>query len=88
MRFLVLYTMKPEARAEAVEKFMATGGLPPEGVTMLGRWHDVSGLRGFTLCEADSVVPAARWCREWAEHLEQEVIPVMTDEEAAEVLGG
>ena len=88
MRFMVTYTIKPEARPAAVEKFVETGGPPPEGVTMLGRWHDAGLLRGYTLCESDSVVQVAKWTREWADHITQEVVPVLNDEEIGQVLAG
>ncbi|WP_431825340.1 DUF3303 domain-containing protein [Burkholderia sp. F1] len=27
-----------QSRAEAIDRFRLTGGLPPSGVTLLGRW--------------------------------------------------
>lgn len=35
MLFTLAWTHSPQARNETITKFMATGGMPPEGVQML-----------------------------------------------------
>ncbi len=35
----------------AVARFLETGGAPPEGVKMLGRWHGMNG-QGFAISES------------------------------------
>jgi hypothetical protein len=85
MQFMVSYRIKPEHRTAAISRFMETGGPPPDGVTMHGRWHGASGGGGFTLAEADSVEAVAAWCHQWADLLAFRIEPVMNDEEAARV---
>jgi Protein of unknown function (DUF3303) len=57
MKFMLTFTWAPDARIreEAIERFRKTGGLPPTGVTLLGRWTraDLSG--GFDLLEAEDL---------------------------------
>ena len=43
MLFKFAWTHTPEARDETVKKFMATGGMPPEGVEFISRYHNVDG---------------------------------------------
>ena len=85
MQFMVSFTIKPEHRSATIKRFMETGGPPPEGVTMLGRWHGASGGRGFTVAESDSIEAVATWCHQWADLLSFHIEPVMNDEEAARV---
>ena len=60
MQFHITYEFVPEARSEAQKRFLETGALPPEGVTMMGRWHSVEGLRGFMIAESDGTVRAGK----------------------------
>jgi hypothetical protein len=38
MKFLLTFTLPAATRDEAMARFLATGGQPPPGVTLLGRW--------------------------------------------------
>ena len=44
MKFHITYEFSPNDRDEIQAQFKETGGLPGEGVTMLGRYHAVEGL--------------------------------------------
>lgn len=89
LKFISMYEFRPENRDAAVQRFMGGGGAPPpEGVQMLGRWHDVSMLRGFTLSEATDASALAKWSHDWADLLSIESVPVIDDEELGQVLGG
>ncbi|MDH3377074.1 MAG: DUF3303 domain-containing protein [Gammaproteobacteria bacterium] len=88
MHFITIWTFKPEQSKDAIERFKATGAMPPEGVTMLARWHDVAGNRGFAISECDDAVAASKWCHEWSDLLTFEVIPVLSDEQLGAVLAG
>lgn len=85
MQFMVSFKIKPEHRSAAISRFLETGGPPPSGVKMLGRWHGASGSRGYTVAEADSVEAVATWCHQWADLLIFRIEPVLNDEEAARV---
>jgi hypothetical protein len=47
MLFKFAWQHSPSARDTTIKKFMETGGMPPEGLTMLSRYHNVDGSGGF-----------------------------------------
>ena len=49
MLFHISYEFSPNNRDEAQKRFKETGGLPPDGVTMEGRWHSAVRHQGFPL---------------------------------------
>ncbi len=87
MKFISIYTYKPEQAIAASERFRETGGMPPEGIKMIGRWHDIGGGRGFVVYETDDPIAMSKWTEEWGDLSAMEVVPVIDDEEAAKVLG-
>ena len=86
MIFLTMYRWKPENRKAIVARFMETGGQPPNGVKLLGRWTDVAGGRGFTLTEADDIIAAGTFFYAWNDLMTFETVPVINDEQLAKVL--
>ena len=42
-----------------IERFKETGALPPEGVTLLGRWFGMNG-QGFAVVEASDAKASSR----------------------------
>ena len=87
MHFVVNYEFTPGTRNEGQARFKEGGGLPPDGVTMLARWHHVGGHSGFVIAESSSVVAIGKWMQEWTDLLTFSVTPIMTDEEVQEVIG-
>ena len=88
MLFHISYEFSPNNRDEAQKRFKETGGLPPDGVTMEGRWwHSAVGHKGFTVAEAPDAVAIGKWMQSWTDLLTFEITPVLTDEKAAEVIG-
>lgn len=87
MRFMTTYSLTPEHRDAAIARFKKTQGAPPPGVKLLGRWHDVSGHRGFTLCEASDSQAIYKWVLEWSDLISFDVRVVLNDEEFAKALG-
>ena len=86
MLFHITYELSLEHRNAAQERFKETGALPPAEVTLIGRWHSVSGHVGFTVVEASELQPVAEWLQDWANLLTFEVTPVLTDEQFAKVI--
>ncbi len=86
MHFLTIWTFRPDQTNRTLARFDETGALPPDGVTMLSRWHDLAGGRGFAIFETDDPVAIASWCRQWNDLLSFEVIPVVDDEQRAAAL--
>ena len=88
MNFMVVWTFKPDHSKYAIARFQETGGMPPPGVNMIARWHDVAGGRGFAITETDDPIAVSKWCHDWTDLLSFEVIPVLNDEQLGQVLGG
>ena len=86
MTFHITYQFSPEQRDQAQKRFLATGALPPAGVTMTGRWHCAQGHRGFLIAESSDVEGIAKWIQGWTDLLTFEVTPVMNDEQAVRVI--
>lgn len=87
MLFHITYTLSTETRDAAQSRFKETGGLPPEGATMIGRWHCAQGLKGFVLAESSDVEAIASWIQQWTDLLSFEITPVVDDEQMMRVLG-
>lgn len=85
---MIEYTLRPEHRDVVQARFQETGGLPPDGATMVGRWHRLAGLGGYVLCESDDPVAIGKWMQDWTDVLSFDVVPVGDDAEITEVLGG
>jgi hypothetical protein len=69
----------------AVERFLQTGGKPPDGVTQLGRWFGMNG-KGCSIVEADDPKAVFSLVSEWQEFLDIEATPALEDDAAGEVL--
>jgi len=87
MTFMITYKILPAHRDAAQQRFKQGGGLPPEGIKMIGRHHKADGSGGFTLCESDDVVALAKWTQDWSDLLEFETSPVLDDKQFGIVLG-
>jgi hypothetical protein len=84
MKFMLTWKIAPSQMAPAVARFLKTGGMPPKGVKMLGRWHG-SGV-GFALFDCKDGKALYEWTAHWSDQLELTVCPVVEDREAAAVL--
>jgi hypothetical protein len=88
MLFMITYSFHPEHREAVQARFKATGGPPPAGVKMLGRWHLTAGLGGFVLADASDAVALGKWMQQWTDLLTFTISPVGTDEDTIKVIGG
>ncbi|MGY2492275.1 DUF3303 domain-containing protein [Cupriavidus sp. CP313] len=66
---------------------MRTGGLPPEGVQLLGRWTSADLGSGFDLLETNDAAKLTEFAYQWSDLMELEIMPVLEDAELAAVLG-
>ncbi|KAI3595288.1 hypothetical protein D8I24_7909 [Cupriavidus necator H850] len=89
MKFMMTFHWAPdkEQRAEAIDRFLRTGGLPPEGIQLLGRWTSASLGSGFDLLETDDAAKLTEFAYQWSDLMELEIMPVLEDAELAAVLG-
>ena len=88
MLFHITYEVDINQRNTAQDRFTSTGALPPEGVTMLGRWHSVAGRKGWMIAESDNAEALMTWTQGWTDTITFDVSPVIEDEGAARVLSG
>ena len=88
MKFIVTFAWKPntQQRAEGIARFRKTGGLPPEGAKLLGRWTRADFSGGFDLIESDNPQALAQFSLQWSDLMELNITPVLEDEELAQVL--
>jgi hypothetical protein len=80
MLFIVRWEISHTVRKAAIERFMKTGGAPPEGVKMLQRWHTADGDYGFAIAEATDIQPLAKWSLAWNDLLKMDVRPALDDQ--------
>ena len=85
MKFIVQWSIPKRSVAEAEARFLETGGAPPAGVKMIGRWHGMSG-GGLAIAEASDAKALYSWLSYWNDLLEFQTTPCLDDAEAGEVL--
>jgi len=85
MKYLVQWTVSQQTSRQAVERFLQTGGKPPDGVTQLGRWFGLNGT-GCSVVEAADAKGVFALVSEWQEYLQISATPVLEDDEAGEIL--
>lgn len=88
MKYILTFKLIPDSakRDEAITRFLKTGGKPPEGAKLLGRWTrmDISG--GIDLLESDDPKALAELALQWSDLMQVEITPVIEDAQLAEVL--
>ena len=88
MKFMLTFTIKSEtkARDEAIARFKKTGGQPPKGTKLLGRWTAADFSGGFDLLESDDVRALTEFALMWSDLLDLKIVPVIEDAQLNEVL--
>ena len=86
MLFKLAWAHTPEARDTTVKKFMATGGMPPEGVELLSRYHNLDGTGGFAILESTNAAALADYALDWNGLIKIEITAIMDDETISTVL--
>lgn len=88
MKFMLTFGFKPEAkgRDEAIARFKKTGGAPPKGVKLLGRWTAADFSGGFDLLESDDARALTEFALMWSDLMELRIVPIVEDAELADVL--
>ena len=83
MKFMTTWALLPGSVKTAAEAFLAGDAKPPEGVTLLGRWHNVDSSGGFSLYETDNPAALHLGSLKWADLLELNTVVVIEDADAA-----
>ncbi len=86
MKFMTTWAVHSEAVKEAVAQFLATGGQPVPGVTLLGRWHSLGCNSGYTLYETDNPAALYEGAAKWSELMDIDVVPVIEDDAVGPIL--
>jgi hypothetical protein len=88
MKFMLTFSIKPEikGRDEAIARFKATGGQPPKGAKLLGRWTAADFSGGFDLLESDYVKALTEFSLMWSDVMALKIVPVIEDADLGEVL--
>lgn len=86
MQFMITFPLTHHAYKERVARFLETGAPPPEGATMHGRWFTASHSKGFMVVETDDAASLFRWVSEWADIIDFQIEPVVTEDVAGPIL--
>jgi hypothetical protein len=86
MKFILTFTLPPATRDAAIARFLETGGQPPPGVRLLGRWTQLDLRGGFVLLESEDLQALTAFAHGWSDVVELTMAPVLEDRELAEVL--
>jgi hypothetical protein len=86
MKFILTFTIPPDTRDEAITRFLETGGQPPPGVRLLGRWTQLDLCGGVALLESEDPHALTAFAHRWSDLLELTLAPVLEDQELSDVL--
>ncbi len=82
---MLAWKIAPGHIKSAAEAFLKTGGPPPKGLTIIGRWHAPGSAYGWAVVEGKET-SVAQHVAEWEHLLEFQITPVLEDAEAAKAL--
>ena len=88
MKFMLTFTLQPATRNEAIARFLKTGGQPPKGAKLLGRWTSTDLSKGYDLLETDDPSSMTELALQWTDLMEMNIVPVVEDKELGDVLKG
>ena len=87
MKFMLTYAFTTDNWVSGLKRF--TSGDPtkefPEGVTMIGRWHDVASRSGIAIVESNSAESLMNYAMKWNDILDTTITPVVEDAEAGQL---
>ena len=86
MKFMLTFTLPPPTRDAALARFLETGGHPPPGVTLLGRWTQLDLCGGFVLLESGDPQALTAFAHAWSDVVELAIAPVLEDQALSDVL--
>lgn len=86
MKFIVQWKGQPAVQQAAIERFMKTGGLPPDNLKMLGRWHAIGEFSGVAIVETTDAAALAAWIMQWGDVFSFTSAPALNDEELGATL--
>jgi len=88
MKYMVVWSISEDNFKETIERFATENPQPPDGVTMVGRWHEMGTGKGFALFDTDDTVGLSQYIMGWADLVDQQIVPVIEDQDVTKALGG
>lgn len=85
MKYILIWNLPSGTFNATIARFLETGGAPPKGVAMLGRWHGMSG-QGVAIMESDDAKAMFGWRAQWADLIDMSITPCLEDADAGAVL--
>jgi len=86
MKFILTFSLPPATRDAAIARFLETGGQPPPGVTLLGRWTQLDLCGGVVLLESEDPQALTAFAHAWSDVVELTMAPVLEDQALSDVL--
>jgi hypothetical protein len=86
MKFMSTFSVRPGCWEEAATRFLSGKAQPPEGLKLLGRWHNADLSGGFSLYETDDPAASYAFSAQWSDVLEMHSHLVVEDAEAGPAL--
>ena len=88
MKHLCYFTFNTDThdQAEAIRRFRETGGQPPAGAKLLGRWIRADFSGGIVLMESEDAKAMTQFSLMWSDLMDLRIFPVLEDQPLAEVL--
>ena len=88
MKFILTFSWEPDAqkRDEGIARFLKTGGQPPKGATLLGRWTRLDLSGGFVLLESSDPKALTEFGLMWNDLMKLAIIRGAEDADLADVL--
>jgi hypothetical protein len=88
MKYLCYFKWEADTKqqTEAIRRFKATGGQPPQGARLLGRWIRADFMGGIVLLESADAKALTEFALMWSDVMTLEIVPVVEDQELVEVL--
>jgi hypothetical protein len=87
VRYILTWRTRPGLYKKAFEQFMETGGVPPEGVKQVARYHVPGSVLGWHVLETDDMTALAEHVNSWGDLIDIELHAVVEDDVAAEAAG-
>ena len=86
MKFMLTFSLSPDTRNEAIARFLKTGGQPPKGAKLLGRWISADLSKAYDLVESDDPNALTEFALQWSDLMQVETSLVVEDKDLIEVL--
>jgi hypothetical protein len=88
MKYICYFNWEPNTaqQSEAIRRFKATGGQPPAGASLLGRWIRADFMGGVCLLESNDPKALTEFSLMWSDVMTLQIIPIIEDAEFVQVL--